>query len=120
MHFIGMAGLPRRYYTNSNFPLFDDLADTNQIITMFAIMGAAVQLVFLYNFIYSMFYGKKAPQNPWKSTTLEWTASQKHIHGNWQGKIPEVHRWPYDYSKPGHKEDFVPQHIPLKKGEEEY
>ncbi len=120
MHFIGMAGLPRRYYTNSNFPLFDDLADTNQIITMFAITGAAVQLVFLYNFIYSMFYGKKAPQNPWKSTTLEWTASQKHIHGNWQGKIPEVHRWPYDYSKPGYKKDFVPQHIPLKKGEEEY
>ena len=120
MHFIGMAGLPRRYYTNSNFPLFDDLADTNQIITMFAIMGATVQLVFLYNFIYSTFYGKKAPQNPWKSTTLEWTASQKHIHGNWQGKIPEVHRWPYDYSKPGYKKDFVPQHIPLKKGEEEY
>jgi len=120
MHFIGMAGLPRRYYTNSNFPLFVDLADTNQIITMFALMGAAVQLVFLYNFIYNIFYGKKAPQNPWKSTTLEWTASQKHIHGNWQGKIPEVHRWPYDYSKPGYKEDFVPQHIPLKKGEEEY
>ncbi len=120
MHFIGMAGLPRRYYTNSNFPLFDDLADTNQIITMFALMGAAVQIVFLYNFIYNIFYGKKAPQNPWKSTTLEWTASQKHIHGNWQGKIPEVHRWPYDYSKPGYKEDFVPQHIPLKKGEEEY
>ena len=120
MHFIGMAGLPRRYYTNSNFPLFDDLADTNQIITMFALMGAAVQLVFLYNFIYNIFYGKKAPQNPWKSTTLEWTASQKHIHGNWQGKIPEVHRWPYDYSKPGYKEDFVPQHTPLKKGEEQY
>jgi cytochrome c oxidase subunit 1 len=120
MHFIGMAGLPRRYYSNTNFPLFDDLADTNQIITMFAILGASVQLVFLYNFIYSMFYGKKAPQNPWKSTTLEWTASQKQIHGNWQGKIPQVYRWPYDYSKPGYKEDFVPQHIPLKKGEEEY
>ncbi|MBA08665.1 MAG: cytochrome c oxidase subunit I [Flavobacteriaceae bacterium] len=120
MHFIGMAGLPRRYYTNSNFPLFDDLADTNQVITMFAILGASVQLVFLYNFIYSLFYGKKAPQNPWKSTTLEWTASQKHIHGNWQGKIPEVYRWPYDYSKPGYKEDFVPQHIPLKKNEDEY
>ncbi len=120
MHFIGMAGLPRRYYSNTNFPLFDDLADTNQIITMFALMGAAVQLVFLYNFMYNIFYGKKAPQNPWKSTTLEWTASQKHIHGNWQGKIPEVHRWPYDYSKPDYKEDFVPQHIPLKKGEEEY
>ena len=120
MHFIGMAGLPRRYYSNTNFPLFDDLADTNQIITMFAILGASVQLVFLYNFIYSMFYGKKAPQNPWKSTTLEWTASQKQIHGNWKGKIPQVYRWPYDYSKPGYKDDFVPQHMPLKKGEEEY
>ena len=47
-------------------------------------------------------------------------AAMKHIHGNWRGKIPEVYRWPYDYSKPGYKEDFVPQHIPLKKGEEEY
>ena len=120
MHFIGMAGLPRRYYTNSNFPLFDDLADTNQIITIFALIGGLIQLVFLYNFIYSMFYGKKAEQNPWKSNTLEWTASMKHIHGNWQGKLPEVFRWPYDYSKPGYDEDFVPQNMPMKKGEIEY
>src|SRR5690554_2902210 len=74
MHFIGMAGLPRRYYTNSAFPLFDDLADVNVVITMFALVGAAFQLLFLWNFFYSMFYGKKAPQNPWRSTTLEWTA----------------------------------------------
>jgi cytochrome c oxidase subunit 1 len=120
MHFIGMAGLPRRYYTNSNFPLFDDLADTNKIITGFAIVGGLIQIVFLYNFIYSMFYGKKSPQNPWRSNTLEWTASMKHIHGNWQGKIPEVFRWPYDYSKPGYKEDFVPQIRPMKKDEIEY
>ena len=120
MHFIGMAGLPRRYYTNSNFPLFDDLADTNQIITVFAIIGGLIQIVFLYNFIHSMFYGKKSEQNPWNSNTLEWTASMEHIHGNWKGKIPEVHRWPYDYSKPGYDEDFVPQHKPLKKGETEY
>ena len=120
MHFIGMAGLPRRYYTNSNFPLFDDLADTNKIITGFALVGGLIQIVFLYNFIHSMFYGKKSPQNPWKSNTLEWTASMKHIHGNWQGKIPEVFRWPYDYSKPGYEEDFVPQIRPMKKDEIEY
>jgi cytochrome c oxidase subunit 1 len=120
MHFIGMAGLPRRYYTNSNFPLFDDLADTNQIITIFALIGGLIQLVFLYNFLYSIFYGKKSEQNPWKSNTLEWTASMKHIHGNWQGKLPEVFRWPYDYSKPGYDEDFVPQNKPMKKGEIEY
>ncbi|RDI15821.1 cbb3-type cytochrome c oxidase subunit I [Flavobacterium sp. AG291] len=119
MHFIGMAGLPRRYYTNTAFPLFDDLADVNVLITMFAIVGAAFQLVFLWNFFYSIFKGKKAPQNPWRSTTLEWTTPVEHIHGNWPGEIPEVFRWPYDYSKPGHDEDFVPQTVPMKEGEEQ-
>jgi cytochrome c oxidase subunit 1 len=119
MHFIGMAGLPRRYYTNTNFPYFDDLANINVVITIFALMTGAAQLIFLYNFISSMFYGKKTEQNPWRSNTLEWTAPIKHIHGNWPGKIPHVHRWPYDYSKPGSKEDFIPQNIPLKKGEKE-
>lgn len=119
MHFIGMAGLPRRYYTNTNFPLFDDLQNVNVIITMFALVGGAFQLVFLYNFFSSIFYGKKTVQNPWKSNTLEWTAPIKHIHGNWEGAIPHVHRWPYDYSKPGHDDDFVPQNVPMKKGEEQ-
>ena len=118
MHFIGMAGLPRRYYTNTNFPLFDDLQNVNVIITTFALVGGAFQLVFLYNFFSSIFYGKKTVQNPWRSNTLEWTAPIKHIHGNWEGEIPHVHRWPYDYSKPGHDEDFVPQNVPMKEGEE--
>jgi len=118
MHFIGMAGLPRRYYTNSAFPLFDELADVNVLITIFAIVGAAFQIVFFWNFFYSIFYGKKATQNPWKSNTLEWTTPVEHIHGNWPGEIPEVHRWPYDYSKPGHDEDFVTQITPMKEGEE--
>lgn len=43
----------------------------------------------------------------------------EHIHGNWPGELPTVHRWPYDYSKPGHDDDFVPQTIPMKEGEEE-
>ncbi|MBP1838373.1 cytochrome c oxidase subunit I [Formosa algae] len=119
MHFIGMAGLPRRYYTNSNFPLFDDLADVNKVITIFAIVGGIFQIVFLYNFFISIFYGKKATANPWRSTTLEWTTPVEHIHGNWPGELPVVYRWAYDYSKPGHDVDFVPQNIPLKEGEEE-
>ena len=117
MHFIGLAGLPRRYYTNTNFPLFDDLQNVNVLITTFALIGGVFQLVFLYNFFSSIFYGKKAVQNPWKSNTLEWTAPVEHIHGNWPGEIPEVHRWPYDYSNPGHDEDFVPQNVPMKEGE---
>ncbi|MFE3869892.1 cbb3-type cytochrome c oxidase subunit I [Flavobacterium sp. ZS1P70] len=118
MHFIGLAGLPRRYYTNTNFPLFDDLQNVNVLITTFALIGGVFQLVFLYNFFSSIFYGKKAVQNPWKSNTLEWTAPVEHIHGNWPGEIPEVHRWPYDYSNPAHDVDFVPQNVPMKEGEE--
>lgn len=118
MHFIGMAGLPRRYYTNTAFPLFDDLQDVNVLITLFAIVGGAFQIVFLWNFFYSIFKGKKSPMNPWRSNTLEWTAPVEHMHGNWPGEIPEVYRWPYDYSKPGHDDDFVPQNVPLKENEE--
>ncbi|MFC0780961.1 cbb3-type cytochrome c oxidase subunit I [Flavobacterium sp. HJSW_4] len=118
MHFIGLAGLPRRYYTNTNFPLFDDLQNVNVLITTFALIGGAFQLVFLYNFFSSIFYGKKATQNPWKSTTLEWTTPVEHIHGNWPGEIPHVYRWPYDYSNPNHDVDFVPQNVPMKEGEE--
>jgi cytochrome c oxidase subunit 1 len=118
MHFIGLAGLPRRYYTNTNFPLFDDLQNVNVLITTFALIGGAFQLVFLYNFFSSIFYGKKSVMNPWKSNTLEWTAPVEHMHGNWPGEIPHVYRWPYDYSNPAHDVDFVPQNVPMKEGEE--
>ena len=120
MHFLGLAGLPRRYYTNSAFPMFDGLTDINSVITFFALSGAAFQLIFIFNFFYSIFKGTKAKQNPWRSNTLEWTAPIERIHGNWPGEIPHVYRWPYDYSKPGADEDFVPQNQPLKEGEVEH
>jgi len=120
MHFLGLAGLPRRYYTNSAFPMFDGLTDINSVITFFALSGAAFQFIFIFNFFYSIFKGTKSKQNPWRSNTLEWTAPIERIHGNWPGEIPHVYRWPYDYSKPGADEDFVPQNQPLKEGEVEH
>ncbi|MFN5621612.1 MAG: cbb3-type cytochrome c oxidase subunit I [Flavobacteriales bacterium] len=117
MHFVGMAGAPRRYYDYSEFPFLDWVMDLNPIISMFAIVGGAAQLLFLFNFFHSMKYGQVATQNPWASNTLEWTTPVKHIHGNWPGAIPEVHRWAYDYSNPEHEEDFVPQVVPMKPGE---
>lgn len=119
MHFLGMAGLPRRYYTNTSFPMFDDLADINVLISIFAIGGGLAQVVFIFNFFYSAVRGKKSEANPWKSNTLEWTTPVEHLHGNWPGAIPEVHRWPYDYSKPGMEEDFVPQTVPIRDHEVE-
>ena len=117
MHFLGLAGVPRRYYSNTAFPMFDNLVDINVFITCFAILAGLVQIVFLFNFFYSMFRGEKSEQNPWNANTLEWTTPMAHTHGNWPGALPEVHRWPYDYSKPGKEHDFVPQTVPLEEGE---
>jgi len=119
MHFLGLAGIPRRYYENTNFPMFDQLTDINQMVSIFAILGAIAQVFFLFNFFYSIYRGKRATQNPWHSNTLEWTTPIEHIHGNWPGKIPEVHRWPYDYNKPGKEGDFTPQTVPMAEGEED-
>lgn len=125
MHFVGLAGAPRRYYDYSVYNEFDTnsfemIMDLNVIVTVFAIVAALGQLLFLFNFFYSIFRGPKAVQNPWESNTLEWTTPVEHIHGNWPGELPTVHRWPYDYSKPGSESDFIPQNVPLADGEEEH
>ena len=112
MHYIGIAGFPRRYYTFTNFDAFSSFADLNMFVSVAAIITFGGQFIFVFNFIYSIFKGRLAPANPWRSNTLEWTTPRYPGHGNWPGEIPTVYRWPYDYSKPGAKEDFIPQTVP--------
>ena len=113
MHFMGIDGVPRRYYTFTAFPFMDKWISVNLLITWSAIVAGLAQVAFLWNFFASIWKGKKATQNPWNSNTLEWTTPVEHIHGNWPGEIPTVYRWPYDYSKPGHDTDFIPQTVPF-------
>jgi cytochrome c oxidase subunit 1 len=113
MHFMGLDGVPRRYYAFTEFEFMKEWLTVNVFITWAAIIASLAQLAFLYNFFHSIFYGKKTTQNPWNSNTLEWTTPVEHLHGNWPGEIPTVYRWPYDYSKPGHNEDFIPQTTPF-------
>ncbi|MGK7397090.1 MAG: cytochrome c oxidase subunit I [Candidatus Cyclobacteriaceae bacterium M3_2C_046] len=113
MHYIGIAGFPRRYYSFTNFDAFSMFTDLNSFISIAAIATFAAQFIFLYNIFHSMFRGKKASQNPWRATTLEWTTPIVPGHGNWPGAIPTVFRWPYDFSKPGAKQDFIMQHVPF-------
>ncbi|TJZ61556.1 cytochrome c oxidase subunit I [Sphingobacterium olei] len=112
MHFMGIDGVPRRYYAFTEFPFMEKWISVNILVTWAAIVAGLGQVAFLVNFFGSIWGGKKASQNPWKSNTLEWTTPVEHIHGNWPGEIPAVHRWPYDYSKPGHDEDFISQVVP--------
>jgi cytochrome c oxidase subunit I len=112
MHYEGLAGLPRRYMDYSNWVSFNQFGDLNRFISTVAMITFAVQLLFIFNFFYSIFKGRRVmTRNPWGATTLEWTAPIIPGHGNWPGEIPEVHRWPYDYAKDGR--DFIPQTEPL-------
>lgn len=116
MHYIGMAGVPRRYYRFDTFASFSHFDDLNKFITVAAIATFAFQVLFVVNFFYSIWKGKKMTTlNPWGASTLEWTTAIHPVHGNWAGKIPSVHRWPYDYGKDG--KEFVSQITPLAEGE---
>ena len=112
MHYLGMAGVPRRYYRFDSFDAFGQFTQMNEFITIAAIVTFSAQVLFVINFIWSIKNGKKmTTKNPWLATTLEWTTPIKAGHGNWPGKIPTVHRWAYDYGKDG--KDFIPQILPL-------
>jgi cytochrome c oxidase subunit 1 len=112
MHYIGIAGFPRRYYSFTSYDAFKTFGDLNAFISVAAMIVFGAQLIFVYNFIYSIFRGRRAPLNPWRANTLEWTTPLHPAHGNWPGEIPSVYRWPYDYSKPGAAEDFIMQTVP--------
>ncbi|HEX5027072.1 MAG TPA: cbb3-type cytochrome c oxidase subunit I [Agriterribacter sp.] len=116
MHYEGFAGMPRRYYDYSNWESFKMFVELNRVISFAAILSFLVQLLFLFNFFYSLFKGRKVTtKNPWGANTLEWTTPIRPGHGNWPGEIPEVHRWAYDYGKDGR--DFIPQTEPVSKDE---
>ena len=112
MHYSGLAGMPRRYTDWSNWQSFNQFQGMNSFISTVAMIVFAVQLLFVFNFFYSMFKGRKVKdQNPWGANTLEWTTPINPGHGNWPGDIPEVHRWAYDYGKDGR--EFIPQTEPV-------
>jgi cytochrome c oxidase subunit 1 len=119
MHYEGLAGMPRRYLDKRGWVSFNQFGDLDKMITIVSIIVFAMQLMFVFNFFYSVFKGRKVTtQNPWGANTLEWTTPIRPGHGNWEGEIPEVHRWPYDYSKDGR--EFIPQTEPIGANESKH
>jgi len=114
MHFLGLSGLPRRYYSFSYFEAFSGYANLNFFISVVAMITFSAQLIFIANFFYSIFFGPTAPKNPWRANTLEWTTESELVEGNWNGSLPVVYRWPYDYSVPESASDYIPQNVPHK------
>lgn len=118
MHYLGMSGVPRRYYSFNEFKAFSDYADMNILITVAAIIVFFTQFIFVINFFWSIKKGRVVTElNPWKANTLEWTTPIERIHGNWPGELPTVYRWAYDYSKFEEGPDFIPQTVPMTEEE---
>ncbi len=106
MHFLGR--MPRRLADPYVYDSLKDLMPLNQFMTICAFCMGATQLIFVGNFFFSMFFGKRAEENPWRSNTLEWTATSPPPHGNFLTQ-PVVSRGPYEYSHPDRESDFWPQ-----------
>ena len=116
MHYLGMAGVPRRYFSFDNFQTFGHFDGLNKFITIAAIVTFGFQLLFVINFFYSIWRGRKlTQQNPYNANTLEWTTPVNVGHGNWPGKLPTVQRWAYDYGKDGR--EYITQVEPMRDDE---
>ena len=115
---LGAAGQHRRIYSYENFPELatQGFQDLRVVATVCTIIMLAMQVIFLVNFFHSLFKGKRAEKNPWKSNTLEWTVPSPPPHGNF-AEFPTVYRGPYEYSVPGRDDDFWPQDAPPEKAE---
>jgi cytochrome c oxidase subunit 1 len=115
MHIIGIAGHPRRYYDSTLYRFLDNVQPLNTFMTISAFLLGLAQIIFLVNFLWSLFRGAKAGANPWHSNTLEWTAPSPPPHGNFL-ETPIVRRGPYEYSNPDMEEDYLPQAAPQPSG----
>ncbi len=114
MHYVGLVGVPRRYYEIGEPAFMTAPVDgLNAFITVAALTVGAAQIVFLFNLYWSRRHGRVSGSNPWRATTLEWlTPVVPPEHGNWGEELPLVYRWAYDYSLPGAPEDYIVQTDP--------
>ncbi len=109
MHVMGLVGMPRRYSSFGEYEFLKSLHPLVLFVSIAAIVTIAVQFVFYFNLFWSIFRGKKANDNPWEATTLEWNTTSPPPHDNFAGVIPTVYRGPYEFAVPGAPNDFMMQ-----------
>jgi cytochrome c oxidase subunit 1 len=103
MFIQGLAGVNRRLWDGGQIYVHaQQVISLNVPMSHAAFTLGAFQLLFIVNVFGSLWFGRRAADNPWESTTLEWT----------NGHEPRVHRDPYEYSVPGAARAFLPQNEP--------
>ena len=112
MHFLGLAGHPRRYFDTTAVAFLGPLQPVHVFISIAAFITIGAQFIFLFNFFWSLKAGKEAKEeNPWHATTLEWSIPSPPPHDNFGGVEPVVYHGPYEFSVPGAADDYIPQHL---------
>ena len=112
MHFLGLAGHPRRYFDTTAVAFLGPLQPVHVFISIAAFITITAQFLFLFNFFWSLKAGKEAKEeNPWHATTLEWSIPSPPPHDNFGGLEPVVYHGPYEFSVPGAADDYIPQHL---------
>ncbi|HUK54186.1 MAG TPA: cbb3-type cytochrome c oxidase subunit I [Candidatus Binatia bacterium] len=111
MHWLGLAGAPRRYADSTAVSYLPALQPIQWFISIAAFITISAQILFLFNLIWSLKFGEKADENPWQATTLEWTIPSPPPFDNFGGHEPSVYRGPYEYGVPGYVDDYLPQHV---------
>jgi cytochrome c oxidase subunit 1 len=117
MHIMGIVGMPRRYaqFEEGGQQIYSFLVTLHPLVkfvTVAAIITVITQLLFFGNLFWSMFKGKKAGNNPWEATTLEWDTPSPPPHDNFAGIPPVVYRGPYEFAVPGAPNDYIMQSTP--------
>jgi cytochrome c oxidase subunit I+III len=72
MHWLGLAGMPRRIYT---YPAGMGWEWANMAATIGSYLVAVAVLLFVANAVWSLLRGKAAGDNPWEAPELEWATS---------------------------------------------
>jgi cytochrome c oxidase subunit I len=116
MHLLGLDGNIRRYsrFTEVGFLNTPHIIHLHEFMSIAAFVTAAAQFIFFVNLFWSMFKGKKASQNPWEATTLEWTIPSPPPFDNFAGKHPVIYHGAYEFSMPGAEKDYIMQDSPEK------
>jgi cytochrome c oxidase subunit 1 len=99
---LGYMGMPRRYWDYSRAPEFQIL---NVLSTAGATILAVGYLLPMVYFLWSMRYGKPAPDNPWNAAGLEWTTPSPPTTFNFDQQ-PVVSWEAYNY-------DEIKQEVPV-------
>jgi cytochrome c oxidase subunit 1 len=101
MHFMGLAGMPRRVFT---YDATGPLPALNLIATIGSYLMLAGVVLFAWNVLVSARRGVPAGDNPWDAYSLEWATSSPPPEHNFDA-MPQIRseRPTWDMNHPAHR-----------------